>query len=533
MNETVLRIVACLVTTCMFCLSTIKLVGALQQGGYKGGNFAAWLRRKDNLQFNRLSVFALCLALTSGITSLCFSFTSVRGAQLISAVPFLLLCLAFYWADGKYSLKVPVKRTGRFYRLFTAYFFVTACVSYFFIALLGFLAKWNGSTIYGLVAYVPYAVMPVLLPALLRFANATEGVYEKARNAKFVKRAGQTLEDSKIIRVGIVGSYGKTGVKNVLATLLSEKYKVIATPESYNTPMGIAKTVCSAEFAGKEIFIAEMGARKAGDIVELCNLVKPDYVIFTGICNQHIHTFGDIDGVWSEKKQALLSGAKVAVCGDSLKEKIAGESFENISISYAETQETEAVFGCEKTSFSLRLGEETVAVETCLLGKAAVENITLAAKLAFTLGLTAEEIEKGLKKIQPTPHRLQLLQSNGVYILDDSYNCNPVGAAEAIAALGRFSGRKCIVTPGIVECGILEEEINGVLGEQIAKANFDKTILVGETLVGCVKNGYKAAGGNEDALVCVKTLAQAQAWLGQWVQAGDAVLFLNDLPDVY
>ncbi len=533
MNETVLRIVACLATTCMFCLSTIKLVGALQQGGYKGGCFTCWLRRKDNLQFNRLSVFALCLALTSAITSLSFSFMGVRGAQLVSAIPFFIVCLAFYWADGKYSLKVPVKRTGRFYRLFTAYFFVTACVSYLFIALLGFLAKWNGSTIYGLVAYVPYAVMPALLPLLLCFANAVEGSFENVRNNKFVKRAGKTLEESKMIRVGIVGSYGKTGVKNVLATLLSEKYAVIATPESYNTPMGIAKTVCAEEFAGKEIFIAEMGARKAGDISALCNLVKPDYVIFTGICNQHIHTFGDIDGVWSEKKQALLNGAKVAVCGDSLKERIASESFENVSISYAETQETGAVFGSDKTSFSLRLGEKTVAVETSLLGKAAVENITLAAKLAFALGLTAEEIEKGLKKLQPTPHRLQLLQNNGVYILDDSYNCNPVGATEALAALGRFSGRKCIVTPGIVECGILEEEINGTLGQQIANANLDKVVLVGETLVGCVKNGYKAAGGNEDALVCVKTLAQAQTLLSEWVQAGDAVLFLNDLPDVY
>ena len=533
MDEVVLRIVACLVTVCLFCFSTLKLLGAMQQGGYKNGNFMRWLRRKDNLQFNRISVFALCLALVSAVTSLCFSFLGVRGALLVSALPFLILCLAFWWADGKYALKVPIKRTGRFYRLFAVYFLFVACISYFLIALLSFLAKWNGSEIYGLVAYVPYAIMPLLLPVLLCLANAVEGFFENCRNKKFVKRAGQVLDESKITRIGVVGSYGKTGVKNILATLLAEKFSIIASPESYNTPIGIAKTVYSDGFAGKEILIAEMGARKTGDITQLCDLVKPDYVVFTGICNQHIHTFGDIEGVWAEKKQALLSGAKLAVCGDSIRERIQKENFENVQIVFAETQEANPEFKATETKYTLCLGTERLTVTTKLLGGAAVENITLAAKLAYALGMTAAEIQKGIEKLQPTPHRLQLLENNGVYILDDSYNCNPIGAQEAIAALARFEGRKCIVTPGIVECGILEERINGELGAKLATANFDKVILVGDTLVGCVKDGYKAANGNEEKLTSVKTLTQAQEALAAWVQTGDCVLFLNDLPDVY
>ena len=117
--------------------------------------------------------------------------------------------------------------------------------------------------------------------------------------------------------------------------------------------------------------------------------------------------------------------------------------------------------------------------------------------------------------------------------MDDGYNCNAVGAKEALAALGRFAGRKCVVTPGIIECGVLEEKINGELGEEIAKLAPDKVILVGETLVGAVKDGYKNAGGDEKKLSTVKDLKGAQAALGEWVGKGDAVLFLNDLPDVY
>ena len=138
-----------------------------------------------------------------------------------------------------------------------------------------------------------------------------------------------------------------------------------------------------------------------------------------------------------------------------------------------------------------------------------------------------------MEKLQPIPHRLELLEKRGVFILDDGYNANPMGAKEALTALSRFSGRKCVVTPGLVECGILEKEINGELGRQIAELGLDKVILVGETLVGAVKEGYESAEGNMDVLTTVKTLADAQVLLGEWIQRGDAVLFLNDLPDVY
>jgi UDP-N-acetylmuramoyl-tripeptide--D-alanyl-D-alanine ligase len=117
--------------------------------------------------------------------------------------------------------------------------------------------------------------------------------------------------------------------------------------------------------------------------------------------------------------------------------------------------------------------------------------------------------------------------------LDDGYNCNPRGAKEALAALARFDGRKCVVTPGIVECGVLEEKINGELGEEIAKIAPDKVLLVGDTLVGAVKDGYQNGGGDMQKLSVCKDLKEAQAALAEWVGAGDAVLFLNDLPDVY
>jgi UDP-N-acetylmuramoyl-tripeptide--D-alanyl-D-alanine ligase len=193
----------------------------------------------------------------------------------------------------------------------------------------------------------------------------------------------------------------------------------------------------------------------------------------------------------------------------------------------------DADYGSAATTFTLTVFGEKVPVTTTLLGNAAVENIRLAAQLCIELGMTADEIVRGIEKLEQVPHRLELLENNGVYILDDGYNCNPKGAEEALRALSRFVGRKCIVTPGIIECGILEEKINGELGEKIAKENLDKVILVGDTLVGTIKAAYEKAGGNMEALTIVRTLDGAKALLGEWVQKGDAILFLNDLPDFY
>lgn len=526
------RIVASLVCSVLFCVATLQSVGALQQSGYKGGVYLDWLKKKENLFFNRLWVWALCLALTSAVTVLCFSFLGTVWALVVSSVPFFLLCGLFIFSDRKFALKVPVKRTKRFQRLFVAYWFIVAVFCYIFIAVLAFLAQWNGSPFYALIAFVPFCATPVVLPLLLCLANAIISVFENAHNEKFVKRAGQVLDETDIIRVAVVGSYGKTSVKNILNTILSTKYDVVATPASYNTPMGLALTVTAPDFAKKQVFIAEMGARKKGDVKELCTMVKPQYAVLTGICEQHIATFGSLENVWMEKSEILRSGALV-VCGDGLRSAVEKDGLQDNARFVKDTLLKDVRLQATETSFVLCLDGKEIPVASPLLGESAVENIALAVTLAKEMGLTADEIVTGVKNLAPVEHRLQLIRSGDVYILDDGYNCNPLGAAVAIRALCRFLGRKCIVTPGIVECGILEEQTNANLGAEIAKAKPDLVILVGDTLVASVKKGYLDANGDEMKLQTVKTLQDAQNVLAAWLTAGDAVLFLNDLPDVY
>ncbi len=528
MMDVVERVAAALIVSLLCCIGTAKSVGIAQQCGYQNKKFFSWLKRKDNLFFNRLSVLALCLALTTTIVALCFSFLDSPWGTLISALPFLGLLVAFCVADRKYALKVKTVRTPRAVRLFGIYYVFTALVCYVLIAALAFLEALNGSKLYACVAYVPVAILPLLLPALLALANAVTSVFENRHNKKFTQRAGQVLDETNITRIAVVGSYGKTTVKNVLKTLLSEKYSVVETPASYNTPMGIAKTVYGEEFGGKEIFIAEMGARKAGDIAKLCALVRPDYAIFTGVCAQHIATFGSLDEVLKEKSEIFKSGAKTVVCGESLQGKVTAEN-----ALFAPADGVQNLTLGKTTRFTLALGGEKIEVETALLGRTAAEDILLAALLCKELGLSTAEIKAGVQKLQPVPHRLQLLEQNGAYILDDGYNSNIEGAKAALEVLKTFTGKTCVVTPGLVEGGILEEALNRELGEALAKADVNKVALVGDTLVGAVKSGYLAAGGDKEKLTVAHTLSAASSLLSGWLQAGDCVLFLNDLPDAY
>lgn len=538
MDHIAYRIAAAMVCACFYLAATSKLLGVMQQGGYKGGKCLRWLFGAQNTYFLRLTVWGFFSFIACLLVSLAFSFLPGNGGLIASIVPFFLFAILFVSADRSFALKVKMVSSGRVKRLGIVYLFLCAVVAFVVITLCSMLgvalqgqAEWLQA-----LRYLPVCFLPMFLPFVLCLANALTAPFENARNRKFIKRAGQVLNETDIVRVGIVGSYGKTSVKNILKALLSEGVDgaVVATPASYNTPIGVAKTVTGEAFKNAKIFLCEMGARKAGDIQELCDLVKPDYIVFTGVCAQHIESFGSEKQVLLAKCEALHSTAKKIICAASLKEKIEALSLEaSVMEKCVFVEEAQGVeIGATQTSFAVTIAGEEVRVQTPLLGSAAAENCALAIRLCEEMGVQRETIVSALEKVHPIPHRLQLIQSNGVSILDDAYNCNLVGAAMALEVLQRFENKRFVVTPGIVETGVLHAEINGALGQLLAKAGVDRVILVGETQVLPVKKAYLAAGGEAEKLTIVNCLQAAQTLLAGELSQGDCVLFMNDLPDV-
>lgn len=508
----------------LFLCFSFRLSALMQQCGYEGRRFFKWYFSKDNIERKKISLLCLALVLLTALFNVCFSFAETRICNLVSAAPVLFLAALYLFAQKKYALKVSAKKTARFVRLNAATCILCLLCSVGLSFALYVLSNvWDAKWFF-LLRFVPVNLLVLLLPFLLALANEIMKLYEIPHNRRYVRRAAKLLKESGCKKAAITGSFAKTSVKHFAAQMLSQKYKVVATPASYNTPMGIARTVLE-QGLDCDVFLAEMGARRLGDIEELCDLVEPEYGVVTGICAQHIQTFQSIENIKREKG-VLAKRVKRCVLGKSAADfpaddpLVEGKDFEIRNL----------LLSTEGSAFDLTLNGETVPIKTRLLGRCAAEDVALAAALCSLLGLGLQEIASAAQTLQPVPHRLQKIEANGAVILDDSYNSNIAGAENAVETLRLFQGRKFIVTPGLVELGQLEESLNAKLGESLVGLD---VILVGETLVLPVRKGYLDAGGEENRLRVVPTLQRAQEILSKELCAGDCVLFLNDLPDCY
>ena len=515
------------VFACFLTLTSFKTLGILQGFGYKGSKLFGWAGRKSNLTQARFSVLALATALASAVISLCFGFVGAHWAAVIGLTAYVIFFILYLFAESRRSIKNSATLTPRFKRLLVTVWLTFAVLTYIGVTLLNFGEKVWGERLFATLKYSALAILPLTIIPAVCLANLITLIWEVPKNRSYVKKAKFAVAASGIKVVGITGSYGKTGAKNILAAMLSEKYRVLSTPSSFNTPLGIARTVNGNELKNYDVLIAEMGARHKGDIAELCAICPPDFSMITGICPQHLESFKTLENIVAAKGE-IIAGTKEKCV-------IAADCFDYFKDSAGAIEKCDCVSeikaGCTGAEFTLTLGGENRRVKTVLLGEHSARNIGICAQTAFAMGVDIDGVAAAVEKIGFTEHRLQLIESNGVNILDDGYNSNVVGAKAAVTVLKYFGGKKIAVTPGLVELGILEEKENEALGGELV--GLDYVILVGETLVTAVKNGYLQAGGDPEKITVVPSLTAAQDVLKDIISKGDTVLFLNDLPEIY
>lgn len=508
----------------LLSLASLHIMGILQQEGYASLNLLKWNFHRGNMHHRRMALLSLILALMAALFNVCFSFLGYEYANLMSAIPVLGAFAVYFVADKRYALKVPLKYTTRAVRLIVAHTVVSIALVAGFAFGLAALAEVAAVSWLKLLRFIPIAILPLFTPLTLALANTVMKAYEIPHLNGYIRRATRALDASACVKVGITGSFGKTSVKRIAAHILGSKYKVLATPASYNTPVGIAKCVGETP-PDCDIFLAEMGARRVGEIEELCNMVKPTVGVVTGVCAQHVETFGSLENIRSEKG-VLARRAQRVILGETAADMREDAAHEGVDFAAEDVELTE-----NGVSFTLRVGEKRAHVQTELLGRHAAQDIALAAALCTELNMPFEEIVAAIPSVKPVPHRLEKSVSGGVVILDDAYNSNALGAKDAVEALKCFGGRKFVVTPGLVELGEIEEETNAGVGASFV--GLDRIILVGESRVLALRTGYLGAGGNAEKVTVVPTLHRAEELLAAELQEGDAVLFLNDLPDKY
>ena len=466
--------------------------------------------------------------------------------SLVNAIHFLPIIAIFELLVRIFNCKTNIKKsikklvyTPRIKRLITT----SAVFFAIIISISIFIPQKQLNTIFTIItlAFAHFAELLVLT------ANFLNKPIENSINNYYINDAKKILAQHKnLTTIGVTGSYGKTSVKFILNRILNENYNTTSTPESFNTPMGIVRTVRQYMKPQTDVFIAEMGAKNIGDIKELCDLCHPTLGIITAVGPQHLETFGSIENVAKTKFELAdevfkNSNGKIYVNFNSIPAK---EYYQNISekskiVSFGTESDCDCradniVSSPNGTSFKVIYKEHNFDVSCKLLGKHSVTNILGAVAIALDLNINEKRIRFAISSLKPAEHRLELKPFlNNSVLIDDAYNSNPEGCLEAVRVLGSFEGMKRIlVTPGLVELGDKEYEYNFTLGEEATK-HCDFIILVGEKRAVPMQDAILKSTFNSSNLLVVENFKAAMEHLRQMTDNNTVVLFENDLPDNY
>ena len=512
-------------------LSLIRQFQMLQQNSYFLSRYFRWY--KGSLGVNE--IFDIIISIV-GALNLCLGMLRSCHITNIVTTAILILCLVANAIESVRKNKKSIKKlviTARVKRMFAAALVVFVALAVLSVVRTGICADICAAILFLLSAFPPLATTVALL---------IMNPIEKLISRYYVNDAKKILKSHKGLKViGVTGSYGKTSTKFILGRILNEKYNILLTPENYNTPMGVVITVRNHLKPQTEIFVCEMGAKRKGDIAEVCSIADADIGVITSVGPQHLDTFGNIETVVSTKFELAdhvkQKGGKMYLNTDN--ELIKDKAADYNSVTYGTNGQDVTVGNISYSPSGLRLtitrGDLSFDVASKLLGYHNALNITAAAAVALDLGLTPHEIAFAVSKLKPVEHRLELKKYiGGATLIDDAYNSNPEGCLEAVRVLGCFSSmKKILVTPGLVELGDREYECNRRLGEEAAKYA-DIIILVGKKRSIPIADGIKASGEfPEENIYTVSSFAEAVSVFSPMCDRDTVLLFENDLPDNY
>lgn len=476
---------------------------------------------------------------TTGVMNLCFLIGAficlVRMVPPMLSLP-LNFIMMLWWTIklSRAKYKKPLVFTPRAKRIFWVAYIL--CIVIAIAVLFMFTEQFTAAFMMGLL----YISAPMMM-----LANTILKPYENSLTRKFINDAKdivKSIPDLKV--VGITGSYGKTSTKHYLHRILSEHYETLMTPGSYNTTLGVVRTIREMMKPYTQVFIAEMGAKQPGDIAEIAEIVNPQIGIITAVGEQHLQSFGSIENVQKTKFELVdalpadghailnndfefVANRPVTNCPAT---RYAVEKKGNVSV-YAKDVSTDR----RGTRFTvIAEGYEPLELETRLVGECNVSNLLGAVTAARILGVPDAKIQRAVRQIEQVEHRLNLKHTpGGITIIDDAFNSNPDGSRMALDVLRSMTpGKRIIITPGMIELGEKQHEYNRAFGKKIGESA-DVAIIVGKYNRDAILEGIAKTDMPQENIHAVDSFAIAQQALAGIATAGDTVLYENDLPDTF
>ena len=502
-----------------------KFMHMLQQNWYNDGNrYLKWL--KDNFSKSFINVEILFLL-----------FYFIKGTYAITFFILFYIIMYMYFSNksSKEQTKKPLVITARIKRLYATMLLIyIACL----IPIYKFFDLNNINVI-----YLNLGMLCFINPIVIYLANIINKPIEKLVFEHFKRLASAKLKSMKDLKkIGITGSYGKTSTKYALNEILNVKFNSFCTEKSFNTMNGLMISINNKLDKFSEIFIAEMGAFKRGEIKEKCNFIKPKYGILTTIGTAHLESFGSQANVQKAKFELIDSlpddGIAVLNMDDEYQRNYNRKS--NCKVVWVSTKNEKADVYAKNIKLTNKGTEFTCVFdknkshkfETRLLGDANVYNILESIAMAYSLGMTLDEIATGVKRIKNVEHRLEMKKYGNIHLIDDAYNSNPVGAKMALDVLKMMDGKKIIVTPGMIELGDKQYELNNEFGKQISEV-CDEVILVGVEQTKPIYDGLKDSKYDLDHIYIINDVKEAFTLMKKLSDKNTYALLENDLPDIF
>lgn len=413
------------------------------------------------------------------------------GAYTLLAVPLVFI-----------KRKSPLKFTKRIWRMLAVEFVFLLVACYFAL-------HWWIPVLPLFVLLAWFACLPV--DALIA--------------KKYLKMAQTKLQFANVTVIAITGSYGKTSTKDMLTALLSGS---ISPKGSCNTPLGIAAYINSTDLSKCDYLILEFGARRKGDIAELCKLYKPKYGIVTGVCEQHMSTFKTLENILATKGElpACLPPDGFCLLGDKSVEEL---SYVGICKKFcAGVKISNLALSPKGIRFVATRGKKRAQVALPQITPYSAGTFALCATMCMQLGQSFDTTVQNAQFVRQTPHRMEISHNGNFYIIDDSYNASIKGVKECVCVLQKLEGSKIAICQGIVECGSDRKKLNECCGEIFGEVC--DAVIVLEKNSKMLKLGAQKAGCK--VILTAKKLSDAVQLAQQYLTRDCFLLFQNDLPDV-
>ncbi len=518
---------------CMFIYIIFDLKKAfhmLQQNWYNDGNrYLKWINNNSKfvfVWFDYLYLFIVILGY----------FINNQLLSIIIAVYYLILTYLLFKKYKHEQVKKPLAFTGRIKRM---------CVTIFILYLIPILMIFL--TFNQDLVFIYYFIVGSLIYFnyyIVYLANIINTPLEKLVYLYYKNKANRKLKSlSKMEVIAVTGSYGKTSTKNIISDILNVKYIAFPTPQNFNTNYGLIRTINEYIDKYNDYFVAELGAFRRGDIKSRASIVKPKYGILTKIGTAHLDTFGSIENTTKTKFELIESlpsdGIAFLNIDDELqvnyhlKNKVKVVWY-GLSVE-ADVYASDIKYSSDGMSFKVHFKNDKKSYDftTKLLGESNVYNILAGIAVGKELGLSIAELQRGVLQIKPIEHRLQIKKYGQITYIDDAYNSNPVGSKMALDVLKLMPGKKVIITPGMIEMGNKQYEVNYNFGKYIADS-VDLAILVGIEQTKPIQKGLLDSKFDKDKLLILNDVKEAISIAQNYFPNKETYILLeNDLPDIF